>query len=67
MYAKYDLPAGTMIFKGEERAQRIVTKQYVDATSQGLDPKASCVAATTANTIAVRETIKFFFIACNFV
>jgi D-alanine-D-alanine ligase len=30
MYAKYDLPTGTMIFKGEERAQRIVTKQYVD-------------------------------------
>lgn len=31
MYAKFDLPKGTLIFKGEERAQRIVTKQYVDA------------------------------------
>jgi len=30
MYAKYDLPKGTLLFKGEEKAQRIVTKKYVD-------------------------------------
>jgi len=31
IYAKYDLPTGTLLFKGEEKAQRIVTKKYVDA------------------------------------
>ena len=30
MYAKYDIAADTLIFKGEEKAQRIVTKKYVD-------------------------------------
>lgn len=30
IYAKYDLPKNTLLFKGEERAQRIVTKNYVD-------------------------------------
>lgn len=30
IYAKYDLPKHTLLFKGEERAQRIVTKKYVD-------------------------------------
>jgi D-alanine-D-alanine ligase len=30
IYAKYDLPTNTLLFKGEERAQRIVTKQFVD-------------------------------------
>ena len=30
IYAKYDLPRNTLLFKGEERAQRIVTKQFVD-------------------------------------
>jgi D-ala D-ala ligase C-terminus/SET domain len=30
MYAKFDLPKGTLLFKGEEKAQRIVTKKYVD-------------------------------------
>lgn len=30
IYAKYDLPQHTLLFKGEERAQRIVTKKYVD-------------------------------------
>jgi len=30
MYAKYDLPKNTLLFKGEEKAQRIVTKKYVD-------------------------------------
>jgi len=30
MYAKYNLPKGTLLFKGEEKAQRIVTKKYVD-------------------------------------
>ena len=30
IYAKHDLPINTLIFKGEEKAQRIVTKQYVD-------------------------------------
>lgn len=30
IYAKYDLPKNTLLFKGEERAQRIVTKKYVD-------------------------------------
>ncbi len=30
IYAKFDLPKGTLIFKGEEKAQRIVTKKYVD-------------------------------------
>ena len=30
IYAKYDLPINTLLFKGEERAQRIVTKQFVD-------------------------------------
>ena len=30
IYAKFDLPKNTLLFKGEERAQRIVTKKYVD-------------------------------------
>jgi D-alanine-D-alanine ligase len=30
MYAKFDLPKGCLLFKGEEKAQRIVTKKYVD-------------------------------------
>ena len=30
IYAKNDLPQHTLLFKGEERAQRIVTKKYVD-------------------------------------
>jgi D-alanine-D-alanine ligase len=30
IYAKYDLPKNTLLFKGEERAQRIVTKKFVD-------------------------------------
>lgn len=30
-------------------AQDVATKQYVDSTAQGLDTKASCVVATTAN------------------
>ncbi len=30
IYAKYDLPHNTLLFKGEERSQRIVTKKYVD-------------------------------------
>jgi len=30
-------------------ALELATKQYVDAVAQGLDPKASCVAATTVN------------------
>jgi len=36
----------------------LATKQYVDAVAQGLDPKASCVAATTANiTLSGTQTI----------
>jgi len=36
----------------------LATKQYVDALAQGLDPKASCVAATTANiTLSGTQTI----------
>ena len=39
-------------------ALQLATKQYVDATSQGLDPKGSCVAATTANiTLSGAQTI----------
>lgn len=30
IYAKFDLPKGSLLFKGEEKAQRIVTKKYVD-------------------------------------
>jgi D-alanine-D-alanine ligase len=30
IYAKYDLPTNTCIFRGEEKAQRIVTKKFVD-------------------------------------
>ena len=30
IYAKFDLPKGTLLFKGEEKAQRIVTKKFVD-------------------------------------
>jgi D-alanine-D-alanine ligase len=30
MYAKFDLPKGTLLFRGEEKAQRIVTKKFVD-------------------------------------
>ena len=36
----------------------LATKQYVDAVAQGLDPKASCVAGTTANiTLSGTQTI----------
>ena len=36
----------------------LATKQYVDAVAQGLDPKASCVAATTVNvTLSGTQTI----------
>ena len=39
-------------------ALQLATKQYVDAVAQGLDPKASCVAATTANiTLSGTQTI----------
>ena len=39
-------------------AQDAATKQYVDSVAQGLDPKASCVAATTANiTLSGPQTI----------
>lgn len=39
-------------------ALQLATKQYVDALSQGLDPKASCVAATTVNiTLSGAQTI----------
>jgi hypothetical protein len=30
IYAKWDLPKGTILFQGEEKAQRIVTKKFVD-------------------------------------
>jgi len=30
MYAKWDLPKGSILFQGEEKAQRIVTKKFVD-------------------------------------
>jgi hypothetical protein len=39
-------------------ALQLATKQYVDSVAQGLDPKASCVAATTANiTLSGAQTI----------
>jgi len=39
-------------------ALQLATKQYVDALSQGLDPKASCIAATTVNiTLSGAQTI----------
>jgi hypothetical protein len=39
-------------------ALQLATKQYVDAVVQGLDPKASCVAATTVNiTLSGTQTI----------
>ena len=39
-------------------AQDAATKNYVDSVAQGLDPKASCVAATTANiTLSAPQTI----------
>lgn len=39
-------------------ALELAPKQYVDAVAQGLDPKASCVAATTANiTLSGTQTI----------
>jgi hypothetical protein len=39
-------------------ALQLATKQYVDAVAQGLDPKASCVSATTANiTLSGTQTI----------
>jgi hypothetical protein len=39
-------------------ALELATKQYVDSVAQGLDPKASCVAATTANiTLSGTQTI----------
>ena len=39
-------------------ALQLAPKQYVDAVVQGLDPKASCVAATTANiTLSGTQTI----------
>jgi len=30
MYAKWDLPKNTLLFKGEEKSQRIVSKKFVD-------------------------------------
>jgi len=39
-------------------ALQAATKQYVDSVVQGLDPKASCVAATTVNiTLSAAQTI----------
>ena len=39
-------------------ALQLATKQYVDSVAQGLDPKASCVAATTTNiTLSGTQTI----------
>ena len=39
-------------------ALQLATKQYVDAVAQGLDPKASCVAATTVDiTLSGTQTI----------
>ena len=39
-------------------ALQLATKQYVDTVAQGLDPKASCVAATTVNiTLSGTQTI----------
>jgi hypothetical protein len=39
-------------------ALQLATKQYVDSVAEGLDPKASCVAATTANiTLSGTQTI----------
>ena len=39
-------------------ALELATKQYVDSVAQGLDPKASCVAATTVNiTLSGTQTI----------
>jgi hypothetical protein len=39
-------------------ALQAATKQYVDSVAQGLDPKASCVAATTINiTLSAAQTI----------
>jgi hypothetical protein len=39
-------------------AQDAATKQYVDSVAQGLDPKASCLVATTANiTLSAPQTI----------
>jgi len=39
-------------------ALQAATKQYVDSVAQGLDPKASCVAATTVNiTLSAAQTI----------
>jgi hypothetical protein len=39
-------------------ALELATKQYVDAVAEGLDPKASCVAATTTNiTLSGTQTI----------
>ena len=39
-------------------ALQLATKQYVDSVAQGLDPKASCVAATTVNiTLSGTQTI----------
>jgi hypothetical protein len=39
-------------------ALQLATKQYVDAVAEGLDPKASCVAATTTNiTLSGTQTI----------
>jgi len=39
-------------------ALQAATKQYVDSVAQGLDPKASCVAATTVNiTLSGTQTI----------
>jgi hypothetical protein len=39
-------------------ALQLATKQYVDAVAQGLDPKASCIAATTADiTLSGTQTI----------
>jgi len=39
-------------------ALQLATKQYVDSVAQGLDPKASCVAATTVNiTLSGTQTV----------
>jgi D-alanine-D-alanine ligase len=32
IYAKHDIPAGDLIFAGEERSQRLVTRSYVEQT-----------------------------------
>jgi hypothetical protein len=47
-------------------ALELATKQYVDSVAQGLDPKASCVAATTANiTLSGTQTIDGVALSVN--